>query len=72
MKESTPSWKGGEIPLQYSSKHQIDDSAVERADAERDGRTSLARPNPQARTGTGNDPVSFYSLPKAGLATIPG
>ena len=41
----------GRNPL---SKHQIQPGENEQADARRDGRTRLARPNFQARTGTGN------------------
>ena len=40
---------------------------------ERDCRTPLlARPNSQARTGTGKNSFSLFSWPRAGLATLPG
>ena len=42
------------------------------ADAGRDGRTYLARPNSQARTGTGQKTFSLFSSPRAELlATLP-
>ena len=41
-------------------------------DAGRDGWTRLARPNSQARTGTGEYSFSLFSWPRAGLATLPG
>ena len=45
----------------------------EQADAGRDCRTCLARPNSQARTGTGkNNHGSPVQLTTSGLATIPG
>ena len=44
----------------------------EQADAGRDGWTRLARPNSQARTGTGEYSFSLFSWPRAGLATLPG
>ena len=50
------------------SKHQIHpEYGDEQADAGRGCRTRLARPNSQARTGTGK-----INLPRAGLATLPG
>ena len=42
----------------------------EQADAGRDGRNRLARPNHQARTGTGEKHFFLFSVPRAGLATI--
>ena len=44
----------------------------ERADAERDGRTHLARPNSQARTETGKNVFRLFSLSRSGLPTISG
>ena len=44
----------------------------ERADAWRDTRTCLARPNSQAWTGTYKISFSVFRWPRAGLATIPG
>ena len=44
----------------------------EQADAGRDGRTRLARPNSQPRTGTGKFSFSLFSRPREGLATLPG
>ena len=45
----------------------------ERADAGRDGPICLARPNSQARTGTGEKNIfPCFSRPRAGLATLPG
>ena len=44
----------------------------EQADAGRDCRTRLARPNSQVRTGTGKYSFSLFSCPQAGLATLPG
>ena len=41
-------------------------------DAGRDGWTGLARPNSQARTGTGEYSFPLFSWPRAGLATLPG
>ena len=44
------------------SKHQIQpEYGDEQADAGRDGRTYLARPNSQARTGTGKISFSLFS-----------
>ena len=55
------------------SKHQIHpEYGDEQADAGRDGGTRLARPNSQARTGTGEWVFSLFSRPRAGLATLPG
>ena len=55
------------------SKHQIQpEYGDEQADAGRDGWTRLARPNSQARTGTGECSFSLISWPRAGLATLPG
>ena len=55
------------------SKHQIQpEYGDEQADAGRDGWTRLARPNSQARTGTGEYSFSLFSWPRAGLATLPG
>ena len=54
-------------------KHQIQSEyGDEQADAGRDCRTRLARPNSQARTRTGKYSVSLFSWPRAGLATLPG
>ena len=50
------------------SKHQIrPEYGDEQADAGRDCRTRLARPNSQARTRTGKSSFSLFSLPRAGL-----
>ena len=55
------------------SKHQIQpEYGDEQADAGRDGWTHLARPNSQARTGTGEYLFSLFNWPRAGLATLPG
>ena len=55
------------------SKHQIQpEYGDEQADAGRDCQTRLARPNTQARTRTGKCSFSVFSLPRAGLATLPG
>ena len=55
------------------SKHQIQpEYGDEQADAGRYGWTRLARPNSQARTGTGKCWFSLFSWPRAGLATFPG
>ena len=55
------------------SKHQIHpEYRDEQADARRDCRTSLALPNSQARTRTGEYSFSLFSSPRAGLATLPG
>ena len=55
------------------SKHQIQpESRDDQADAGRDGWTRLARPNSQARTGTGECSFSLFSWPRAGSATLPG
>ena len=43
------------------SKHQIHPECGEQADAGRDGRTRLARPNSQARTGTEKYLFSLFS-----------
>ena len=44
------------------SKHQIQpEYGDEQADAGRDGRNRLARPNSKARTGTGEYPFSLLS-----------
>ena len=54
-------------------KHQIQpEYGDEPADAGRDCRTRLARPNSQARTRTGQYSFSLFSGPRAGLATLPG
>ena len=42
------------------------------AEAGRDCRFRFARPNSQARTGTGIYSFSLLSWPRAGLAAIPG
>ena len=42
----------------------------ERADAVRDGRICLQRPNSQAPMGTGEKIFSLFSLPRAGFANI--
>ena len=53
------------------SKHQIQpEYGDEQADAGRDYRTRLARPNSWARTGTGKYSFFLSSSPRAGLATI--
>ena len=44
----------------------------EQADAGRDCRVRLARPNSQARTRTGKYSFFLFSWPRAGLATLPG
>ena len=55
------------------SKHQIQpEYGDEQADAGQDGLTRLARPNSQAHTETGEYSFSRFSLPQAGLATLPG
>ena len=55
------------------SKHQIQpEYGDEQTDAGRDGWTRLARPNSQARTGTGECSFSLFSWPRAGLATLSG
>ena len=43
------------------SKHQCVSVENEKADAGRDDRTHLARPSPQARTGTGKYLFSLFS-----------
>ena len=54
-------------------KHQIQpEYGDEQADAGRDCRTRLARPNSQARTRTGKYSFSLFSWPRAGLVTLPG
>lgn len=58
--------------VRYVSTSFILDVENEHADARRDGRTYLARPNSQARTVTGTFCVlSLFSWPRAGLATLP-
>ena len=65
--------KLGTDPMAYSGKHQIQpEYGVKQADAGRDCRTRLARPNFQARTRTGSYYFSLFSAPWAGLATLPG
>ena len=60
-----------ELGRNPTSKHQIQpEYGDEQADAGRDCRTRLARPNPQARTGTGKYYFSLFSSPRAGLATL--
>ena len=55
------------------SKHQIQpEYGDEQADAGRDCRTRVARPNAQARTRTGKYQFSLFSWPRARLATLPG
>ena len=51
-----------EIGRDPVSKHQIQlEYGDEEADAGRDCRTRLARPDSQARTGTGTYPFSLFS-----------
>ena len=51
-----------EIRRDPVSKHQIQPKyGDEQAEAGRDCRTRLARPNSQARTGTGKYPFSLFS-----------
>ena len=51
-----------EIGKNPVSKHQIQpEYGDEKADAGRDCRTRLARPNSQARTGTGEYSLSLFS-----------
>ena len=51
-----------EIGSNPASKHQIQpEYGDEQADADRDCRTHLARPNSQARTGTGKYLFSLFS-----------
>ena len=51
-----------EIGRNLVSKHQIQpEYGDEQADAGRDGRTRLTRPNFQTRTGTGKYPFSLFS-----------
>ena len=51
-----------EIGRNPVSKHQIQpEHGDEQADAGRDGRTRLARPNSPARTGTGKYSFSLFS-----------
>ena len=51
-----------ELGRNPASKHQIQpENGDEQADAGRDGRTRLARPNFQARTGTGKYSFSLFS-----------
>ena len=55
------------------SKHQIrPEYGNEQADAGRDCRARLARPNSQARRRTGKYSFFLFSWPRAGLATLPG
>ena len=55
------------------SKHQIKlEYGDEQADAGRDYRSRLPRPNPQARTRAGKFSFSLFSWPRAGLSTLPG
>ena len=55
-----------------ASKHQIQpECGNEQADAGRDDRTCLARPDSQARTGTGEYSFFLFSSPRAGLTTLP-
>ena len=62
-----------EIGRNPVSMHQIQpEYGDEQADAGRDCRTRLARPNSQARTRTGKYSFSLFSWPRVGLATIPG
>ena len=62
-----------EIGRNPACKHQIQtEYGDEQADAGRDCRTRLARPNSQASTQTGKYPFSLFSWPCAGLATLPG
>ena len=67
----TPPRKSGRIPWVSTGFRQ---SVVEneQADAGRDGRIRLARPNYYARTGTGKYLFFRFSWPQAGLATLPG
>ena len=54
-------------------KHQIQpEYGDEQADAGRDCRARLARPNSQASTRAGKYPFSLFSWPRAGLATLLG
>ena len=54
------------------NKHKIQpEYGNEQADAGRDCRNRLARPNSQARTRTG-EIFSLFSWPRAGLAALPG
>ena len=57
-----------------ASKHQIQSEyGDEQADAGQDCRTRLARPNFQARTGTGKCLFSLlFSRSRGGLVTLPG
>ena len=51
-----------ELGKNPESKHQIQpEYGDEQADARQDGRTRLARPNSQARTGTGEYSFSLFS-----------
>ena len=57
----------------FASKHQIQpEYGNEQADARRDCRTRLVRPNSQARTRTGEYSFSLFSWTRAGLATLTG
>ena len=59
--------------LPYSIFLYFGDSVEnEQADAARDCRTRLTRPNSQARTRTGKKTFFLFSLPRAGLATSHG
>ena len=66
----TPSRKLGGTPS-VSTRFSLS-KENEQARAGRDGRTRLARPSSQARTGTGKFSFSLFSGPRAGLATLPG
>ena len=55
----TPPWKAGGIPLVSARFHLSVEN--EQDDAERDDQTCLARPNSQARTGTGKYSFSLFS-----------
>ena len=53
------------------SKHQIQHGyGDEQADAERGDRTRLARPNSLARTGTGNNSFSLFSLTTSRIGNL--
>ena len=55
-----------------SNHHTQPEYGDEQADAGRDCRIRLGRPNSEARTGTGKYSFSLFSWPRAGLATLPG
>ena len=60
-----------EIGRNLVSKHQIQpEYGDEQADAGRDCRTRIVRPNSQARTRTGKYKFFLLSRPRAGLATL--